>query len=126
MSVGRRLSELTLTAEESNRLVEWTRRRTTAQAHALRARIVLACAQGTTNRQVAQRCRVTVQTVGKWRHRFVAQRLDGLLDASRPGQPRKISDAKVKEVIALTPERKPREATHRSTRLMAKATGLNQ
>lgn len=126
MGVGRPLPELTLAAEENNRLVEWARRRTTAQALALRARIVLACAQGATNRQVAERLRVTVQTVGKWRQRFVDQRLDGLLDAPRPGQPRKISDAKVEEVIAMTLERRPREATHWSTRLMAKATGLNQ
>ena len=81
MVARRALPELTLTAEENNRLLEWARRRTTAQALALRARIVLTCAQGTTNRQVAERCRVTVQTVGKWRRRFVEQRLDGLLDA---------------------------------------------
>jgi hypothetical protein len=68
----------------------------------------------------------TLRTVGKWRQRFIDQRLDGLLDAPRPGQPRKISDAKVEEVLAMTLERKPREATHWSTRLMAKATGLNQ
>ena len=97
MGVGRALPELALTVEENNRLVEWTRRRTTAQALAL-ARIVLACAQGQSNRQVARRCQVTVQTVGNWRRRFVEQRLDGLLDAPRPGQPRKITDAKVEEV----------------------------
>ena len=98
MGTGRPLPELTLTAEENNRLTEWARRRTTAQALALRARIVLACAQGATNTQVSQRLSVTLQTVGKWRQRFVDQRLDGLLDAPRPGQPRKISDAKVEEV----------------------------
>jgi transposase len=117
---------LALTVEENNRLVEWARRRTTAQALALRARIVLGCAQGATNSQVAQRLRVTLQTVGKWRQRFVEQRLDGLVDAPRPGQPRKITDAKVEQVLAMTLERRPREATHWSTRLMAKATGLNQ
>jgi transposase len=126
MGAGRLLPELRLTVEENNRLVEWARRRTTAQALALRARIVLSCAQGASNTEVAQRLRVTPQTVGKWRQRFLDQRLDGLLDAPRPGQPRKISDAKVEEVIAMTLERKPREATHWSTRLMAKASGLNQ
>ena len=126
MGAGRPLPELRLTAEENNRLVEWARRRTTAQALALRARIVLGCAQGATNSQVAQRLRVTLQTVGKWRQRFIEQRLDGLVDAPRPGQPRKISDAKVEEVLAMTLERRPKEATHWSTRLMAKATGLNQ
>ena len=126
MGAGRPLPELRLTAEENNRLLEWARRRTTAQALALRARIVLGCAQGATNSQVAQRLRVTLQTVGKWRQRFIEQRLDGLVDAPRPGQPRKISDAKVEEVLAMTLERRPKEATHWSTRLMAKATGLNQ
>ena len=126
MGAGRPLPKLELTVEENNRLAEWARRRTTAQALALRARIVLGCAQGATNSQVAKRLRVTLQTVGKWRQRFVAQRLDGLVDAPRPGQPRKISDAKVEEVLAMTLERRPKEATHWSTRLMAKATGLNQ
>jgi len=126
MGAGRPLPKLALTVEENNRLVEWARRRTTAQALALRARIVLGCAQGATNSQVAQRLRVTLQTVGKWRQRFVEQRLDGLVDAPRPGQPRKITDAKVEQVLAMTLERRPREATHWSTRLMAKATGLNQ
>ena len=126
MRRGRPLPKLELTVEETNRLVEWARRRTTAQALALRARIVLGCAQGAMNAEVAQRLRVTVQTVGKWRQRFVELRLDGLVDAPRPGQPRKISDAKVEEVLAMTLERRPKEATHWSTRLMAKATGLNQ
>ena len=126
MGRGRPLAKLELTVEENNRLVEWARRRTTAQALALRARIVLGCAQGATNSQVAQRLRVTLQTVGKWRQRFIEQRLDGLVDAPRPGQPRKISDAKVEEVLAMTLERRPQEATHWSTRLMAQATGLNQ
>ena len=126
MGAGRPLPQLVLTVEENNRLVEWARRRTTAQALALRARIVLTCAQGATNTQVSERLRVTLQTVGKWRRRFVDQRLDGLLDAPRPGQPRKITDAKVEEVLAMTLERRPKEATHWSTRLMAKATGLNQ
>jgi transposase len=126
MGAGRPLPKLELTTEENNRLVEWARRRTTAQALALRARIVLGCAQGSTNSQVAQRLRVTLQTVGKWRQRFVEQRLDGLLDAPRPGQPRKITDAKVEQVLAMTLERRPKQATHWSTRLMAKATGLNQ
>ena len=126
MARGRRLPELTLTLEENNRLVEWARRRTTAQALALRARIILAYAQGANTGEVAQRVRAIPHTVRKWRQRFIEQRLDGLLDAPRPGQPRKISDAKVEEVLAMTLERKPREATHWSTRLMAKATGLNQ
>ena len=73
MGAGRPLPQLVLTVEENNRLVEWARRRTTAQALALRARIVLTCAQGATNTQVSERLRVTLQTVGKWRRRFVDQ-----------------------------------------------------
>jgi transposase len=126
MRKGPRLPELALTTEENNRLLEWSRRRTTAQALALRARIILACAQGAANNEVAQRLAVTQQTVGKWRKRFAQLRLDGLVDAPRPGQPRKISDAAVEEVLALTLERKPVDATHWSTRSLAKATGLNQ
>lgn len=112
--------------EENNRLTEWTRRRKSAQALALRARIVLACAHGELNGEVARRLHVTLQTVGKWRQRFIDLRLDGLLDAPRPGQPRKIDDAKVEEVIARTLESKPSDATHWSTRQMAKAACLNQ
>ena len=126
MGRGRQLPKLTLTMEENNRLVEWARRRKSAQALALRARIVLACAQGQLNGEVAQYLHVTAQTVGRWRRRFMDQRLDGLLDAPRPGQPRKISDAQVEAVIALTLERKPADATHWSTRQMAKAARLNQ
>lgn len=126
MRRGRGLPELKLAVEEHNRLTEWTRRRKSAQALALRARIVLACAQGALNGEVAQRLRVTPQTVGKWRRRFIDLRLDGLPDAPRPGQPRKISDAKVEEVIARTQESAPVGATHWSTRQMAKAARLNQ
>jgi len=120
------LPELALTSEERDRLIEWTRRRKSAQALALRARIVLACAKGELNGDVAERLHVSIKTVGKWRSRFVAQRLDGLLDAPRPGQPRKISDAKVEEVIAMTLESKPDDATHWSTRQMAKSAHVNQ
>jgi len=83
-------------------------------------------AGGALNRDVAKRLQVTPRTVGKWRQRFVDLRLDGLLDAPRPGQPRKISDAKVEEIIALTLESRPADATHWSTRQMAKVASLNQ
>jgi transposase len=117
---------LTLSVEENNQLVEWARRRKTAQALALRARIVLGCAQQLPNREIARRLRITPQTVGKWRSRFVAKRLDGLLDEPRPGAPRQINDARVEAVIAKTLEEKPRNATHWSTRSMAKAAGVSQ
>src|SRR5207244_4737210 len=100
--------------------------RKTAQALALRARIVLACADGVDNKVVAARQRVTQQTVSKWRARFVEQRLDGLLDAPRPGAPRSIDDARVDAVIARTLESVPAGATHWSTRTMAREMSVSQ
>jgi len=126
MRRGRPLEELTLTTQENNQLCEWARRGKTSQALALRSRIVLAAAEGMPNLEVARRLRVTKQTVSKWRGRFLKRRLDGLLDEPRPGQPRKIGDAEIERVIALTLNSKPREATHWSTRLMATRSGLNQ
>lgn len=126
MRRGPKLEPIDLTAEENNRLVEWTRRHKTSQALALRARIVMACQHDVPNREVAQRLRVTVQTVGKWRKRFLAKRLDGLLDEPRPGAPRTISDAVVEKIVAKTLHDKPRDATHWSSRSMAKASGLSQ
>lgn len=124
--MGRPIAELTLTDDESSELRGWARRPTTAQAHALRARIILACAEGRSNGEVADDLGVTRQTVGKWRQRFVARRLDGLVDAPRPGAPRTISDEAVERVIATALEQAPKDATHWSTRTMAKETGLSQ
>src|SRR5215467_3576409 len=89
-------------------------------------RVVLTCASSKTNGEIAVAAGVTRQTVGRWRHRFVSKRLPGLLDEPRPGAPRKITDAEVERVIALTLERTPRDATHWSTRAMAKRSGLSQ
>ena len=102
---GRPKAELVLTQAEHEQLTALTLRRKTAQALALRARIVLACAEGVDNKIVAARQRVTQQTVSKWRARFVEHRLDGLLDAPRPGAPRTIDDARVDAVVAKTLER---------------------
>jgi len=126
MSRGPQLVELKLTMEEHNQLVEWTRRHKTSQALALRSRIVLACAQGADNSEVARRCRVTRQTVGKWRRRFLEQRLDGLLDEPRPGAPRKLDDARIEQLIATTLNERPRQASHWSTRLLATKLGVSQ
>jgi len=115
-----------LSDEERAALEAWTRRRTSAAALSLRARIVLACAGGESNTQVAGRLGVHRNTVGLWRRRFVEFRLDGLTDEPRPGQPRKITDQKVEEVITKTLESAPRNATHWSTRSMAAEVGLNQ
>jgi transposase len=126
MRLGRPLTLLVLTAEERATLEGWASRRTTAQALALRARIVLHAAAGESNTVIARRERVTRPTVGKWRGRFLQKRLDGLLDEPRPGAPRTITDANVEAVITKTLESTPRDATHWSTRSMAKASGLSQ
>lgn len=126
MRRGPQLAKLELSVQENNQLVEWTRRHKTSQALAERARVILACAQGTSNSEVAQRVRLTKQTVGKWRSRFLARRLDGLLDEPRPGAPRKVDDAKIEQLIATTLNERPREATHWSTRLLAKKLKVSQ
>src|SRR5947208_3564769 len=126
MQRGRPIPKLMLTAEERETLQGWARRRKTAQALALRARIILTCAEGTSNTAVAAALRLCPPTVGKWRGRFVARRLDGLLDEPRPGAPRQIGDAQVERVITLTLESAPANATHWSTRLMARRCGMSQ
>src|SRR6266513_1023458 len=126
MRTGRPTPLVVLTAEERQTLEQWARRPTTAQGLAQRARLVLACASSKTNGEIAAAARVTRQTVGRWRHRFVRKRLQGLVDEPRPGAPRTITDAEVERVIALTLEHTPRDATHWSTRAMAKRSGLSQ
>lgn len=115
-----------LTEEEREYLESLARRRKTHQALALRAKIVLQCAEGKSHLDIADHLNTSNVTVGKWRKRFVARRLDGLYDAPRPGQPRKITDADVERIVVTTLEEKPKNATHWSTRSMAKAVGLNQ
>ena len=126
MALGRPKARLTVAPGEREALQRWARRPKTAQALALRARIVLKCAEGRDNTDVAEALGVTPQTVGKWRGRFLERRLDGLLDEPRPGAPRRVGDADVERVIRKTLETTPRGATHWSTRLMAEATGLSQ
>jgi transposase/transposase-like protein len=124
---GRPKEPLVLSDEERVSLERLTKRRKSAQAIALRARIVLACAQpGVTNLAVAAELGVNPATVGKWRARFIERRLNGLLDEDRPGAPRKITDDKVEKLIVKTLEEKPKDATHWSTRSMAQATGMSQ
>ena len=126
MRIGRPTPAIVLTTEEQDTLEQWARRPTTAQALAQRARIVLACASPKTNGEIADELGVQRQTVGRWRGRFARHRLHGLLDEPRPGAPRTITDAHVEEVIRLTLETTPRDATHWSTRAMAKRSGLSQ
>jgi transposase len=126
MRTGRPKPLLVLTDDERETLRSYTRRGKTAQQLALRARIVLACAEGADNKTVAQQLRIGASAVGKWRNRFVVRRLKGLLDEPRPGVGRSVSDAKVEEVIIKTLESTPRGATHWSTRQMAKQVGLGR
>jgi transposase len=123
---GRPKAELTLAKDEREQLVRWSRRAKSAQSLALRSKIVLACADGLDNRQVAAKLGVVPATVGKWRRRFVDKRLDGLLDEPRPGGPRTISDEQIEAVIVATLERTPTDATHWSRASMAAETGLSR
>lgn len=122
---GRRTIPITLTEEERNELEAWTRRSTIGQSIALRARIILLCEQGLNNTQIAEKVDKAIHTVGRWRRRFAEHRIQGLYDAPRSGAPRKISDEKVNEIITLTLESKPKNATHWSTRKMASQCGLS-
>jgi transposase len=115
-----------LTDAERVQLEAWARRRSSAQALAQRSRIVLLAAEGLKNTEIAQRLGVSRNMAATWRARFAAQRLDGLLDEPRPGRPRTISDDKVEEVIVKTLETTPTDATHWSTRSMAREVGLTQ
>jgi transposase len=128
MTRGPQLQPLVLSEPEIAQLTAWSRRPKTAHALAQRAKIILASATGANHTEVAAACGVYRNTVAKWRTRFLAQRLDGLLDAPRPGAPRTITDGDVERVIRKTLEERPaaNEATHWSTRAMARAAGVTQ
>jgi transposase len=117
---------VTVTAEQRLELEAWSRRPKTAQALAMRSRIILLAAQGGSNKSIAVKLSTTPHTVGKWRKRFACLGNDGLLDEPRPGTSRKLSDKQVELVLARTLESQPEAATHWSTRDMAKACGLSQ
>ena len=125
MARGIQLKPIELEPQEREFLEGWARRRKTAQALALRARIVLLAAEGRSNSEVAEYLHTTRVTVGKWRSRFARDGIQGLFDSKRPGRPRLVTDAKVEEVITKTLETTPRDATHWSTRSMSEATGLS-
>src|SRR5664280_2096729 len=123
---GRPKALLELTSDEAEQLERWVRRRKSAQALALRSRIVLACATGLTNQEVAAQLGVSMPTVGKWRSRFVESRLDGLVDEPRSGRKPTITAEQVEDVVVATLESTPEHATHWSRKKMAERSGLSK
>ncbi len=123
---GRPRAELILTEDERKQLVRWSRRAKSAQSLALRSKIVLVCAEGANNTTVAQALRCSTATVGKWRGRFVVDRLDGLVDEPRPGRPAVITADQVEDVVVATLESTPANATHWSRAKMAERSGLSK
>lgn len=123
---GRPKAELILTDDEREQLQRWARRRKSSQALALRSRIVLACAEGADNGTVAEQLGCSGATVGKWRGRFIADRVDGLCDEPRPGRPATVTAEAVEDVVVATLESTPTNATHWTRSKMAKRTGLSK
>jgi transposase len=122
---GRPTVEIELSSDERKTLERWARRHSSSQALALRCRIVLGCADGRTNIEIAAELGAHATTVAKWRHRFAAERLDGLIDAPRPGAVRTISDDVVEAVVVDALETAPPDATHWSTRALAAKHGIS-
>jgi len=118
--------QVALEDDERAQLEAWTRRRTSAQALAQRSRIVLLAAEGLNNTEIAGRLGISRGMAAKWRRRFAAERLEGLVDEARPGRPRVIGDQVVERVIVRTLESTPTDATHWSTRSLARELGLSQ
>ena len=116
MRTGRPKQPLLLSEEERDRLQSLAHRSRSQPLLARRARVVLACGEGLDNKAVARKMRCSLGMVGKWRSRFLKERLEGLYDEPRPGAPRKVSDERVEQVVIQTLESTPRGQTHWSTR----------
>lgn len=123
---GRKVKVVSLNSEQKHELERLARRSRANRGVAFRARIVLLCAEGLTGQQICRKLRTTNPTVCRWRKRFLVAGVDGLYDEAKPGAPRKISDDKIEDVVVKTLEQRPKEATHWSTRMMAKKVGLSQ
>jgi len=124
--MGRPKALLELTSDEKEQLERWVRRRKSAQGLALRSQIVLSCATGLTNKEVAAQLGVSMPTVGKWRSRFIDSRLDGLVDEPRSGRKPTITAEQVEDVVVATLESTPEHATHWSRKKMAERSGLSK
>jgi transposase len=120
---GRPTVEIKLSGNERKTLERWARRHSSAQSL---CRIVLACAEGRTNEDIAAELRIHPVTVSKWRKRFAADRLDGLVDAPRAGAVRTVSDDTIEAVVVDTLETAPPDATHRSTQGLAAKHGISR
>ena len=126
MPRGRPVTSIRLSSDDRTALEGLVRRRSTSQAMVIRARIVLAAADGDSNDEIVDKHKISPPTVSKWRRRFAAQGMDGLYDTPRPGAPRKITDEKVKDLVDRTLQTRPHGATHWSSRQMAKTSGFSQ
>ena len=124
--MGRPKALLELTSDEREQLERWVRRRKSAQGLALRSQIVLSCATGLTNKEVAAQLGISMPTVGKWRARFIDSRLDGLVDEPRSGRKPTITAEQVEDVVVATLESTPEHATHWSRKKMAERSGLSK
>jgi transposase len=122
---GRPTPEIILSAEERATLQRWAQRQSSSQALALRSKIILGCAEGTLHGEIAARLGCHPVTVGKWRGRFAELRLDGLVDAPRPGAARTIGDDVIEKILVETLETAPPDATHWSTRGLAAKHGIS-
>jgi len=124
MMVGRLADVVVLKDDERRFLESQVRRHRAPRSLSDRCRMILLCAEGFESKEVARRMNVHEHTVGKWRRRFVQDRIEGLTDEYRPGRPRTVSDDQVAAVIERTLHSKPKDATHWSIRSMASEAGL--
>ncbi len=122
--MGRSPAAIELSEDEEAELKRWRRRRNTTTALHFRAGIVLDCARGYSGEEIAERHQTSQQTVTKWRRRFAHDRLEGLSDAPRSGQPRHHDDDRVQEVLEATLNRRPKNATHWSVRRLSEDLGV--